>query len=290
MAQITLKVRNLKKVYGKEVIIKNISFELHDGEIVGLIGENGSGKTTTLSMIAGIKSITDGEIFVCDVSVGQKEEYYKNIAIAFDERPFYPYMSGEANLFQVCRSGKEIARMLRMCGLMEDRNKKVSSYSLGMRQKLNIARALLKKSKVLLMDEPFNGLDPKALITFKENVKREIEEQKATLLISSHALKELMYFCNRYLFIKDGEIFADVQSEKGEIEQATAYLDLVHEPEESIEELINKLGANVTYIKSLQRIYLPEQMCPSDEYRKKLTPLPHGQTVLENIYMAMSTE
>ena len=143
MAKVTLKVRNLKKSYGKETVIKNLSFELHEGDIVGLIGENGSGKTTTLSLIAGTRIPTSGDIYVCGISIKDKKDgYYKKLSVAFDEMPFYPYLSGEANLFQVSKSESEISHVLKLCGLYESRKKLVSSYSLGMRQKLNIARAL----------------------------------------------------------------------------------------------------------------------------------------------------
>lgn len=285
--ELVLKVKDLYKSYGEDTIINGISFEIEEGEIVGFIGENGSGKTTTLSMIAGIKKITQGDIFVCGHSISDGTvDYHKKMAVVFDERPFYPQLSGEANLFQNTHSAQDVARVLKLCGLYDARKKQVGKYSLGMKQRLNIARAFLKNPKLMLMDEPFNGLDPKALAEFKTNVRNEIVEQNSTLLISSHALKELLFFCNRYIFIKSGTIFADVKSNNQNIEKENAYIDLSSAAD--FEKVKAVLGENATFIESINRVYFANSDNTSDVCGFAVKMLNPGETVLENIYLSMS--
>lgn len=282
-------VQNLQKRYGHESVIKDVSFELYPGEIVGLIGRNGCGKTTILSMIAGIKKKTCGEVFICGKTLTQdKEKYYQNLSVVFDSMPFYPYLSGSKNLFLQCRDVPMIIHMLKQCGLYEARRKPVSAYSLGMKQKLNIARALLRQTKLILMDEPFNGLDPKALVEFKANIKEEISENQSTLLVSSHALKELLFFCNRYLFVKDGVIFADIVSRNDSIESIDSFTIAPAGKIDEISHSLDEKGIDYIRVDNLSRLYFSSQKRSVDSIDFPIEMIPLGQTILENIYLAMS--
>ena len=136
------------------------------------------------------------------------------------------------------------------------------------------------------MDEPFNGLDPKALAEFKNNVRQEIIDDKSTLLISSHALKELLYFCNRYIFIKSGCIYADIKSSCQNIETQNAFVEIISPNE--VEQIQAFLNEDVTYVESANKLYFSNNEKYEEVLNHKVFALRAGETVLENIYLSMS--
>lgn len=224
----TLSVSNLSKTIGKTPIIKNISFDLYPGEVFGFLGPNGSGKTTTIRMIVGLIRPTKGKVAIGGYNV-QKEfvKAMRNIGSIVENPEMYEYLSGWENLKQFQRMVKGITEermdeVVTLVGMTNRIHDPVSTYSLGMRQRLGIAQALLNRPKVLILDEPANGLDPKGIREMREFIRRLAEEEGLSVLVSSHLLSEIQLMCDRVAIISKGEVLAvdsveHLLAEKGRI-------------------------------------------------------------------------
>ena len=207
-----LECRSLCKNFGKKQILKDVSFNIKEGDILGFIGPNGAGKTTTIKLILGLQSITSGKVYINGYNV--EKEFTKAIEKvgAIVENPdMYMYMSGYDNLKLVSNMYKEIEtkridEVVKLVKLENRINDKVSKYSLGMRQRLGIAQAILHKPNLLILDEPTNGLDPEGIKEMRELLISLAKNEKMAILISSHNLAELDNFCNKVCIIKNGEI------------------------------------------------------------------------------------
>ena len=207
-----LECKNLCKTFGKKQILHNVSFEIKKGDILGFIGPNGAGKTTTIKLILGLQSITSGKVLINGYDV--EKEFTKAIEKvgAIVENPdMYMYMSGYDNLKLVANmykgiTTKRIDEVVKLVKLENRINDKVSKYSLGMRQRLGIAQAILHNPNLLILDEPTNGLDPEGIKEMRELLVDLAEKEEMAILISSHNLAELDNFCNKICIIKNGEI------------------------------------------------------------------------------------
>ena len=207
-----LSVRNLEKKFGGKDALKGISFELKRGEIYGLLGHNGAGKSTTLGVILGMVAAGSGEVLIDGVSV-QKEprQALRKVGAIFESPAFYDYLSGWENLkILVGLSGvfeKEKAReVVTRVGLSERIGSKVSAYSHGMRQRLALAQALLPEPEILLLDEPTDGLDPEGIKWFRDFILGLREERGMTVLFNSHLLSEVEQMCDRVAILRAGEL------------------------------------------------------------------------------------
>lgn len=194
----------------KKNILNNICIQIKDGDIVGLLGPNGAGKTTLISIILGLQKKDSGKIFINDNDMDLN--YKKNIKVigsVMDSQNFYTYLTGMSNLKLKARIYKinklEIDKIVDLVGLSNKINDKVRTYSLGMKQRLNIAMALLNKPKILIMDEPTNGLDINGIIDLKKIIKK-LSEKGVIILISTHMIKELDDICNKICILKNGTI------------------------------------------------------------------------------------
>ena len=207
-----LECKNLCKTFGKKQILHTVSFEIKKGEILGFIGPNGAGKTTTIKLILGLQSITSGKVLINGYDV--EKEFTKAIEKvgAIVENPdMYMYMSGYDNLKLVANmykgiTKKRIDEVVKLVKLENRINDKVSKYSLGMRQRLGIAQAILHNPNLLILDEPTNGLDPEGIKEMRELLVDLAKKEEMAILISSHNLAELDNFCNKICIIKNGEI------------------------------------------------------------------------------------
>ena len=212
MSNTILKCESLNKVIKRKQILRDVSFELNEGEILGFIGPNGAGKTTTIKLVLGLQSITKGTVKINGYDI--KEDFVKAIEKvgAIVENPdFYMYLSGRKNLELVARmykgiDSKRIDEVVKLVGLENRINDKVSRYSLGMRQRLGIAQSILNKPKLLILDEPTNGLDPEGIKELRDFLVKLAKEEKMAIFISSHNLAELESFCTKICIIKNGEI------------------------------------------------------------------------------------
>ena len=208
-----LKVDHLKKKIRGQWIIKDVSFQINEGEIFGFLGPNGSGKTTTIRMLVDLIRPTEGTITVCGKDVHKQHREAMELIGSIVENPeLYPYLTGWENLsyFADMMKGvgkQRIAEVVDIVGLDQRIHDKVKTYSLGMKQRLGIAQALLGSPKLLILDEPTNGLDPQGIKELRDFVKR-LAGQGLSLFISSHLLSEVQAMCDRVAIVRKGEVIA----------------------------------------------------------------------------------
>lgn len=212
MEESVLKCENLCKKFGKKQILKNVSLELKQGDILGFIGPNGAGKTTTIKLILGLQNIDSGSVTIKGYNIQKEfEKAIVNVGTIVENPDLYMYMTGYQNLKLIKNmyknvDDKRIDEVVKLVGLEQRINDKVSKYSLGMRQRLGIAQAILHKPEVLILDEPTNGLDPEGIKELRDLLKELAQKEKMGILISSHNLAELESFCNKITIIKNGKV------------------------------------------------------------------------------------
>lgn len=208
-----LNIENVTKKFGNKKILKNVSFSIDTGDILAFIGPNGSGKTTTIKLILGLQTIDNGKIYINGYDV--KKNYKKAISKvgAIVENPdSYMYLTGYQNLKLIANlypniNENKILELLELVGLSDRKDDKVSKYSLGMRQRLGIAKSLINNPNLLILDEPTNGLDPAGIKDLRELLKR-LAQSGLAIMISSHNLSELESFCNKVCMINNGRTSA----------------------------------------------------------------------------------
>lgn len=202
-----LTVSNLTKKFGYLTAVKDLSFSIEKGNVYGILGPNGSGKSTTLGIVLNVVNRSSGSFTWFDGKTTTHEALKKVGAII--ERPnFYPYMSALQNLKLVCKIKEvpedKIEETLQLVGLWERRNSKFKTYSLGMKQRLAIASALLNEPEILILDEPTNGLDPQGIHQIRQIIKK-IASQGTTILLASHLLDEVEKVCTHVVILRKGE-------------------------------------------------------------------------------------
>ncbi|CAH0216191.1 ABC transporter ATP-binding protein NatA [Priestia megaterium] len=214
MTETVLQVDHVSKVIGKKTILHDVSLSVERGEIFGLLGPNGSGKTTLIRTVVGLIKETEGTIIVNGFPL--KEQFtsaMKSIGAIIENPEFYDYLTGYQNLkhFANMHEGITSERLDEVIALVKLENSihaKVKTYSLGMRQRLGVAQAILHKPALLLLDEPTNGLDPAGMREFRTYLQTLCREEGISILIASHLLKEVEALCDRVGIIQDGELKA----------------------------------------------------------------------------------
>lgn len=211
MSDSILEIKNVSKYYGKTKVVDNISFDVKKGEIFGFLGPNGAGKTTTIKMILGLLSIDEGNIKINGYDVKKDFEKAMEYIGGIVENPdMYGYMSAVDNLklFAKIRNVdySEVYKSLKLVGLEKSMNQKVSKYSLGMKQRAGLALSLLHSPKILILDEPTNGLDPVGIKDLRDILKKLAKESNTSVLVSSHILSEMELMCDRVAVIDKGKI------------------------------------------------------------------------------------
>ena len=231
MGNLVLKCENLNKKFGKKQILRNVSAEVYEGDILGFIGPNGAGKTTTIKLILGLQSITSGHVFINGFDIVKDFEKAINRVGAIVENPdLYMYLSGYDNLKLVANMYKNIDKkrideVVKLVGLEARIKDKVSKYSLGMRQRLGIAQAIIHRPNLLILDEPTNGLDPEGIKELRNLLKKLAKQEKMAIFISSHNLSELESFCNKVCIIKNGVVIETDNINKFKInEENSSYI------------------------------------------------------------------
>lgn len=212
MKNTVLKIEHLSKTFGKREILHDISFETYEGEIFGFLGPNGAGKTTTIKIAAGLLRLDEGEIYIAGHSVKKNFEDAMACVGGIVENPeFYKYMSGLDNLclFANIRDGvteERIKEVVHLVGLDNRIKDKVGKYSLGMRQRLGVAQAILHRPKLLILDEPTNGLDPAGIKELRDILKEISHNEGVSVLVSSHLMSEMEMMCDRVGVIVNGAL------------------------------------------------------------------------------------
>lgn len=203
-----LSIKNLNKNYGKLQAVKNVSLEIHKGNVYGILGPNGSGKSTTLGIVLNVVNKTSGEYSWFGGTM-QTHEALKKVGAIIERPNFYPYMSAKENLELVCKikgiNYSKVQEKLEVVGLIERQDSKFKTFSLGMKQRLAIASALLNDPEILILDEPTNGLDPQGIHQIRDII-RLIASQGTTILLASHLLDEVEKVCSHVLVLRKGEI------------------------------------------------------------------------------------
>ncbi|WP_294391387.1 ATP-binding cassette domain-containing protein [uncultured Clostridium sp.] len=231
MKEVILKTYNITKKYGNQVAVNNVNMTIKKGEIYGFIGQNGAGKTTLIRLITGLIHKTGGEIELLGATGEAELNKSRTMVGSLIETPsFYTNMTARENL-EVSRlvrniPGKKcIDEVLELVGLKDVEKKKVKNFSLGMRQRLGIANALMGNPKLLILDEPINGLDPMGIVEIRELLKKINKEKDMTILISSHILSELSELATTYGIISNGKLIEEITSEEL-AEKCRQYIDL----------------------------------------------------------------
>ncbi len=212
MGDVVLECNNLFKKIGKKTIIKDVSTKLESGDILGFIGPNGAGKTTTIKLILGLQRIDKGTVKINGYDIQKDfEKAIERVGAIVENPDLYMYLSGYKNLQLIANLYKNIEKtrideVVKLVGLESRINDKVSKYSLGMRQRLGIAQAIIHRPNILILDEPTNGLDPEGIKELRELIQKLAKEEKMAVLISSHNLAELDNFCTKVCIIKNGEV------------------------------------------------------------------------------------
>lgn len=228
----SIEVKNLFKYYGEQAAVRDISFKINKGEIVGFLGPNGAGKSTTMKIITGFISPSEGEVSVCGMVVDQDNlETRKKIGYLPEHNPMYldmyvkEYLEFVAKIYKVKNTKQRIAEMIKAVGLEVEQDKKIGALSKGYRQRVGLAAAIIHDPEVLILDEPTSGLDPNQLVEIRDLI-RKIGKQK-TVMLSTHIMQEVEAICDRVIIINKGQIVADdtAQTLQSGLSQQTVYVE-----------------------------------------------------------------
>ncbi|KUO70387.1 MAG: ABC transporter ATP-binding protein [Desulfosporosinus sp. BRH_c37] len=282
-----LELNNLRKTIKGKEIIKGIDLTLYSSQIFGFLGPNGAGKTTTIRMIVGLIKPSKGSVSICGYSVAHDfGKALSNVGCIIESPDMYKYLTGMENLLQFAAMDKQISQqrikdVVDMVGLQHRVNDKVSTYSLGMRQRLGIAQAIMSRPKLLILDEPTNGLDPAGITEFRNLIRKLAYEEGMTVFVSSHLLVEIQQMCDVVSIIKQGSVIktANVQEiihndqiewqlnnpekaiailrehwniEAVQLKKNTISADISQQPLDRINELFIREGLALTYCSTKQ--------------------------------------
>lgn len=224
-----VELKNLSKTIRGKKIIDNLNLSLYPGQITGFLGPNGAGKTTTIRMMVGLMKQTGGDIVIDGVSLRDNfEEGLSKVGVIVENPEMYKFMSGYKNLIHFARMHKGVTKeriddVIRQVGMQNRIHEKVGTYSLGMRQRLGLAQALLHSPKFLILDEPTNGLDPAGIREFRQYLRKISETEGVSVFVSSHMLSEIEQMCDRIAVIQNGKLI-DIR-EMSEARESFYYLE-----------------------------------------------------------------
>ena len=296
-----VQIKNLKKKIGKKVIIDGLSFEVRPGEVFGFLGPNGAGKTTTIRMLLGLISMTEGEIFINGYSVKKDfEKAIEHVGGIVENPDLYKHLTGYQNLLHYLRmypnlKKERIDEVINIVGLDKRINDKVKTYSLGMRQRLGLAQALLNEPSLLVLDEPTNGLDPSGIHELREHLRTLAAEQNIAVLVSSHLLTEMELMCDRVAIIQNGKLVR-IETVRELIEDNEESVIAFHvEPIKKAEALLKSLNSeykpviNEKEIEILEKVEnIPELVSKLVEDGIKIYGVRKVQQSLEDKFLEMT--
>ena len=264
-----VQIKNVTKKIGKKIIIDNLTFDVRSGEVFGFLGPNGAGKTTTIKMLLGLMSITKGEMFINGFNV--EKDFEKAIAKVggIVENPdLYKYLTGYQNLLHFSRmypdvKTERIDEVIKIVGLEKRIHDKIKKYSLGMRQRLGVAQALLNSPKLLVLDEPTNGLDPAGIHELRNHLRTLAKEENIAVIVSSHLLSEMELMCDRVGIIQNGKLVRIQDMKEMLSEEVASVIALTVTPIDSakayLENLSNKYkpvinGIEIEIIENIENV------------------------------------
>ncbi len=242
-----VELKNLTKTIGKKKIIDNLNLSLYPGQITGFLGPNGAGKTTTIRMMVGLMEPSGGDVIIDGISLADDfEGGLAKVGVIVENPEMYKFMSGYKNLVHFARmhdgvTKERIAEVVNQVGMQKRIHEKVSTYSLGMRQRLGLAQALLHRPKFLILDEPTNGLDPAGIREFRMHLRDIAEKEGVSVFVSSHMLSEIELMCDRIAVIQNGKLI-DIR-EMSDIQESHYYIEAL--PRDAAENLLEGEGFTV---------------------------------------------
>jgi ABC-2 type transport system ATP-binding protein len=207
-----VQLHNVTKKIGRKTIIDRLSFEVPKGEVFGFLGPNGAGKTTTIRMMVGLMKITEGEILIDGLSITKNfESAIAKVGAIVENPEMYKYLTGYQNLVHFARMStgvtkERIQEVIKLVAMENRIHDKVKTYSLGMRQRLGVAQALLARPSLLILDEPTNGLDPAGIRELRDYLRKLTQEEGISVVVSSHLLSEMELMCDRVAIIQNGKL------------------------------------------------------------------------------------
>jgi ABC-2 type transport system ATP-binding protein len=247
-----VELKNLSKTIRNKKIIDNLNLSLYPGQITGFLGPNGAGKTTTIRMMVGLMKQTGGDIVIDGVSLRENfEEGLSKVGVIVENPEMYKFMSGYKNLLHFARMHKGVTKerideVVSQVGMQNRIHEKVGTYSLGMRQRLGLAQALLHRPKFLILDEPTNGLDPAGIREFRQYLRKIAETEGVSVFVSSHMLSEIEQMCDRIAVIQNGKLI-DIR-EMSETSESFYYLEAT--PAEKAKQMLLDGGLTVEEFKN----------------------------------------
>jgi len=209
-----LQIRDLTKKVGNKIIVDQVTLNIEKGEILGLLGPNGAGKTSTIRMIVGLMSKTRGQVLIDGTDAHTHfEQTMKHVGVIVENPDLYKYLSGYDNLLHFSRmtpgvTEARIREVISLVGLEHSISDKVATYSLGMRQRLGLAVALVHKPSLLILDEPTNGLDPAGIRELRGHLKHLAQKESVGIMISSHLMSEMEMMCDRVAIMQKGKLIS----------------------------------------------------------------------------------
>ena len=242
-----VELKNLSKTIGSKKIIDDLNLALYPGQITGFLGPNGAGKTTTIRMMVGLMNPTSGDVLIEGKSLTSDfEEGISKVGVIVENPEMYKYMSGYKNLVHFARMHKDVTKerideVIAQVGMQNRIHEKVGSYSLGMRQRLGLAQALLHRPKFLILDEPTNGLDPAGIREFRMYLRSIAEKEDVSIFVSSHMLSEIELMCDRIAVIQNGKLI-DIQ-DMSETQESYYYIEAL--PKDAAEKQLIAEGFKV---------------------------------------------
>ncbi len=294
-----LKLEGVTKVIKKKTIVDNINLTVNSGEIVGFLGPNGAGKTTTIKMIMGLFSITAGNITVCGNNVKTNfEDAMQNVGGIVENPDLYKYLTGRQNLkyfaqFHNNKAKENIDSVIDLVKMKDRIDTKIKTYSLGMRQRVGLAQALLHMPPLLILDEPTNGLDPIGIKELRELLKALSQNAGTGVFISSHLLSEMELMCDRIYIIDNGVIIGEKSMGVEENDDVFQYTFITDKNKE-VHEIFQALGTNCTILPEGVNIVMKNSEVPkliSDLVSKGINiyAVNREQRSLEHDFISMTT-
>lgn len=269
---VAVQIRNLTKRIGDKAIVDDLSFEIHRGEVFGFLGPNGAGKTTTIRMMVGLISKSHGDVLIDGIDVSKNfKEAMKHIGTIVENPEMYKFLTGHQNLVHFARMSQGVTRqrideVVTQVGMADRIHDKVKTYSLGMRQRLGLAQALLRKPDILILDEPTNGLDPAGIRELRDYLRNLAQSEGLSVVVSSHLLSEMELMCDRVAIIQAGKLI-DVRPIR-ELGQAEGYVEVTAVEVDDVAAAVEALksshpdvqtavnGSNVEF--AVERVQIPE--------------------------------
>jgi len=214
--KVMLQTKNLSKKFKKDYVVKDLNIEVQQGDIYGFLGPNGAGKTTTLKIILGFLNPTQGEAYIYGKSIkDNKNEILKTVGAMIETPKFYENLTGRKNLQVIAelygkKAKSRVDEVLEIVEMKDAGDKKVKEYSMGMKQRLGIARAFLNDPQLIILDEPTNGLDPYGMKSIRELIIKLTKKYNKTFIVSTHLLNEVELMCNKVGIIHNGSLIEEI--------------------------------------------------------------------------------